>query len=184
MIWNRIATCRNYEASDGGEVRSIDHMVECPTKNGGVCLHRIAGRILKPWINKWGYLDVTVWHDGSRTARCVHTLVYEAFNGPIPPVLDVDHIDRNTINNKLDNLRLITRIGNSLNRSASGASWHKAVGKWHSRVQYNGKAVSLGYYDNKSDAECASATERARLLQLELEKAAQIARVFIGANNA
>lgn len=27
MIWNRIATCRNYEASDGGEVRSMTILV-------------------------------------------------------------------------------------------------------------------------------------------------------------
>jgi predicted metal-dependent hydrolase len=38
----------------------------------------------------------------------VHRLVWEGFNGPIPDDKQIDHIDGDTSNNRLDNLQLLT----------------------------------------------------------------------------
>lgn len=42
----------------------------------------------------------------------VHRAVWEAFNGEIPEGYDIDHIDGNPHNNKLENLQAITRAEN------------------------------------------------------------------------
>ena len=44
--------------------------------------------------------------------RAVSRLVYAAFVGPIPPGMDVDHIDSNRENNRVDNLQVLTRSDN------------------------------------------------------------------------
>ena len=44
-----------------------------------------------------------------------HRLVYEVYNGEIPKGMLIDHIDNNTTNNNIDNLRLATRSENACN---------------------------------------------------------------------
>lgn len=50
----------------------------------------------------------------------VHRIAWEICNGPIPPGLCIDHIDRNCSNNKLENLRLTSLSGNQRNRRRDG----------------------------------------------------------------
>lgn len=42
----------------------------------------------------------------------VHRLVWLAFRGEVPPGLEIDHIDQNKHNNRLDNLQLVTHNEN------------------------------------------------------------------------
>ena len=42
----------------------------------------------------------------------VHRVVWEAFNGPIPEGMDIDHIDGNPHNNHLDNLQIVSHSDN------------------------------------------------------------------------
>jgi len=46
----------------------------------------------------------------------VHTLVACAFLGPRPEGLEIDHIDRNKLNNRANNLRYVTHEDNQKNR--------------------------------------------------------------------
>lgn len=48
-----------------------------------------------------------------------HSIVYEAFNGALPPGATVDHKDRNRVNNVLSNLRALTKTGQCLNQVRS-----------------------------------------------------------------
>jgi len=55
--------------------------------------------------------------DGKKTFK-IHWLVWEAFVGQRPKKgsgLVIDHIDRNPMNNKLSNLRVITHSENQIN---------------------------------------------------------------------
>ena len=45
----------------------------------------------------------------------VHRLVYKYFIGDIPKNFDIDHLDRNRQNNRIDNLRICTRKENMKN---------------------------------------------------------------------
>jgi len=80
----------NYEASRDGIVRNR--------------------RLKKPvgYINNQGYL---CFGAGEKKYLC-HRKIYEAFNGPIEDDLVIDHIDANTLNNRLSNLRAITQSEN------------------------------------------------------------------------
>lgn len=68
-------------------------------------------------LNK-GYLWVRSNKIGQTMS--VHRIIWEMHNGPVPDGMVVDHIDRNKLNNRIENLRLATRSENSMN--ASGKS--------------------------------------------------------------
>jgi hypothetical protein len=72
----------------------------------------------------------------------------------------VDHKDRNTFNNTIDNLRFSTKSQNAMNsklcsRSTSGhkgVSWKQDKQKWKAYLTLNKKQIHLGYYDKIEDA--------------------------------
>ena len=74
--------------------------------------------------------------------------------------LDVDHINRNPLDNRRANLRTCTHQQNTWNQPArrsnksghKGVYLHKASGLWHSRLMINGKSISLGYYHTPEEA--------------------------------
>ena len=76
------------------------------------------------------------------------------------PSIQVDHIDRNPLNNQKNNLRIVSVTENNRNIALSkrntsgykGVSWHKTANKWTVRIHYNGKYHSCGLYDNVKDA--------------------------------
>lgn len=61
-----------------------------------------------------GYLIITVSKPIRKVIK-VHRLVYETFNGTIPPGMVIDHIDTNKDNNKLTNLKCCTQRENNNN---------------------------------------------------------------------
>jgi hypothetical protein len=72
----------------------------------------------------------------------------------------VDHINRNSLDNRRENLRLATfslNNANSQKRSNNttgyrGVYWIKQKQKWHSRIQVNNKTICLGTFNNSIDA--------------------------------
>ena len=52
---------------------------------------------------------------GCKTTIRLHRFVWELVNGPIPDDMDIDHINRNRLDNRLENLRLATRSQNLAN---------------------------------------------------------------------
>ncbi|MBO5394167.1 MAG: HNH endonuclease [Pseudomonas sp.] len=91
----------------------------------------------------------------------VHRLIYYMHTGSFPAV--IDHIDGDTGNNKIENLRPATVSKNSMNCKISiantsgvkGVSWHKTTGKWAAYVRINGRQAALGLHDHIFDAACA-----------------------------
>lgn len=72
------------------------------------------------------YIGVTLSKETKRQKAYLHRMLAETFI-PNPENLPiVDHIDRDKTNNKLDNLRWVTRSENGLNREAFG-SIHKVI---------------------------------------------------------
>jgi hypothetical protein len=82
-----------YQASDQGQIRSIDR-----TLTGG---RRCKGVVLKTRVSNRGYLLVNVRDDnGTVQTRTVHTLVMLAFVGLPPPGQETRHLDDVPANNQ------------------------------------------------------------------------------------
>lgn len=56
----------------------------------------------------------------------LHRVIWEYINGPIPKGLEIDHIDRNGLNNKLSNLRCVTKREN-LNNTQTKKPKHEIL---------------------------------------------------------
>lgn len=72
----------------------------------------------------------------------------------------VDHINHNILDNRKNNLRVVTNSQNQMNRDKpkqntsgiKGIYWHKNKEKWQANIQVNGKLLYLGIFDSKQDA--------------------------------
>ncbi len=82
----------------------------------------------------------------------LHRLIWMWHGKDLPEQLD--HIDRNPKNNRIENLRSATPLTNQWNTSKSdgGVSWHKASNKWRARIKMNKKEVYLGVYADYNEA--------------------------------
>jgi hypothetical protein len=73
-------------------------------------------RLLKPYYNRKGYINIDLYNNGIRKHKKIHQLVLEAFVGPRPNGFDIDHINRIRDDNRLENLRYCSKSENNLNR--------------------------------------------------------------------
>ena len=69
---------------------------------------------LRPFKDTHGYMKISIQRDQHKKHWYVHRLVWEAFRGLIPSEMDVNHIDGDKTNNRLNNLELLTRSENML----------------------------------------------------------------------
>jgi hypothetical protein len=59
-----------------------------------------------------GYITFHLCKDGERKDPLAHRLVWEAFNGPIPEEVEINHKNGIRSDNRLENLELLTRSEN------------------------------------------------------------------------
>ena len=92
--------------------------------------------------------------NGQRKVLYMHRLIMDA-----PPHLQVDHINRDRLDNRRANLRFATRSQNQANKGLQvnntsrykGVSWNR--GRWEARIRvHNGRRVNLGRFDDPMTA--------------------------------
>lgn len=66
--------------------------------------------------------------------------------------LDVDHINRNVLDNRKENLRLVTKQQNQMNRKVKGVTYDKRRGKFVAQIMINRKQHYLGSADTFEEA--------------------------------
>lgn len=106
--------------------------------------------------NTGGYYVVKI----NRKVKLWHRLVYEHFNGPLSPGIDVDHINNKREDNRESNLQLLSHKSNSRyslksKRNTSGfagVTWHKRDKKWQAQITINCKRKHLGHFDSIEEA--------------------------------
>ncbi len=84
-----------------------------------------------------------------------HRLIWLYHKGAVDVALQIDHINRNRSDNRIDNLRLTSQNENQWNRDGKGFAWHKASNKYQAQIQYNGKLKYLGLYETEKEARSA-----------------------------
>lgn len=118
--------------------------------------------------NGLGYLKVHTY----KKKYFIHVLIWEMFNPPKKDGEFIDHIDGNKKNNKIENLRIVDRSGNSqntrrprINSSTGylGVSKEKNSKKYRATIGKNGKKIHIGTFDNPIDAHKAYVSHKRKI---------------------
>jgi len=122
------------------------------------------------WLNQWKwhlkntgknlYAARGIWDNDRGNNRFIrmHRLIMGASGS-----IQVDHINRNTLDNRRCNLRLCDNAQNHWNSGVKrnntsgfkGVDWLKKNKKWRARLHFHGKEVHIGCFKNKLDAALA-----------------------------
>ena len=126
-IWKDIEGYEGrYQVSNLGRVRSLDRMTEC--NNGRKFF--VAGRVMKMWQRKDGYMSVVFWTNNKPYTFLIHRLVAEAFISNPDNLPMINHKDEDKTNNHVDNLEWCTNQYNLTYKNVqyrSKATRRKAV---------------------------------------------------------
>jgi AP2 domain/HNH endonuclease len=104
-----------------------------------------------------GYASRSAWVDGKRRTQMMHRIILGLdFGDP----LTGDHIDGDRLDNRRQNLRVLTKGQQAQNKCGHpgthsrfrGVTWHKRIGKWMAQVSVNRHLHHLGYFDDEEEA--------------------------------
>jgi hypothetical protein len=129
--------------------------------------HTIIDAIDAPWAEQWmwslnigGYVTrPRLAGDPSDGPRRIF-LHREILNLSTESRLEGDHINRDKLDNRRRNLRVVTRMQNAQNVSSCegsssiyrGVTWYRQLGKWHAQVRSGGKTHHFGYFSDEIEA--------------------------------
>lgn len=116
-------------------------------------------------VKDGGYLHGNIFRQRHRAHRVIWAMQVGEW-----PHLEIDHINGNPSDNRMENLRLATGAENSRNQKmlASNTSGHKNVsyikrkGKWLARLNIGGGKIWQREFADKQDAAQAAAEARVR----------------------
>jgi hypothetical protein len=84
----------------------------------------------------------------------MHRVIVDA-----PAGMDVDHISRDTLDNRRSNLRVCEHFQNTRNRVKLNTSLYKGVHphqkRWRARITVNGKTLHIGCFTDQAEAALA-----------------------------
>lgn len=109
----------------------------------------------KWYCSSRGYAQRTIHVNGKRKEILLHRFLLNARKGQ-----EIDHINRDPLDNRLQNLRFCTRSENNLNKGLNknnksgykGISWHKGGKKWLAQICIRGNRINIGLFDNINEA--------------------------------
>ncbi len=106
-----------------------------------------------------GYIETRVRYSRNNTKIILfHRLITSTPDGFV-----VDHINHKPEDNRLCNLRVVSRSENNVNKAIrsdnssgfTGVSWNGQINKWNAYIALKGRVDNLGYFENKEAAVAA-----------------------------
>jgi hypothetical protein len=102
-----------------------------------------------------GYAQISIIVNTKRVTRRIHRFIL-----PDKVGFEVDHINRNILDNRRCNLRYVTHQQNMMNCSKyknntsgyRGVSWSKQNKKWQAQIEFNKKNIHLGCFNSAKEA--------------------------------
>jgi hypothetical protein len=105
-------------------------------------------------LHSKGYATRSSSTNGKETRLMMHREILDTGE------FQVDHIDRNKLNNQKDNLRIATNSINQFNKGKQknntsgtpGVFWDRSKNVWRARIQLDGKRIELGRFRTVDEA--------------------------------
>lgn len=98
-------------------------------------------------LNNYGYVRIKIDQEVFLAHRLAWFLEYGRW-----PEGEIDHIDGDPLNNRIENLRECSHSQNAKNVRSLGASYDPKRRKWMARICVNYKHKNLGRYDTREEA--------------------------------
>jgi hypothetical protein len=133
----------NYGADRKGNVYSYNYRGTGKTK------------MLKPCHHTEGYSIVTLFADGKQKVCYVHRLIAKTFIPNTKNKKMLDHINHDKKDNRVENLRWVTREENAWNSKATGTTYIKSRNSWMARITKRGETTYLGHFETQEEAHAA-----------------------------
>lgn len=116
-------------------------------------------------LNSYGYLKSCI--NGIQYLN--HRIIFFMHKGYLPKY--VDHVDRDKLNNRIENLRGCDATENVINRGPDkdttsrfkGVSWETRKGKWRATIVLHGKQTFLGLFEENEETLAALAYDDAAI---------------------
>ncbi len=128
---------QGYMIDEGGSVWSL---------KAGMGNRWTEPHLIKQWVDKRGYVHVTLRPDGEKKRFSVHALMMLAFVGERPEGFTVSHLDGNPTNNNIGNLEYASHVDNVNER-------------WRHGTMIYGKSSHLSKISDKTASEIWNAIQ-------------------------
>jgi hypothetical protein len=142
------------QIEDVEEFRVIGGFPNYSVSNLGSVRNDTTQRILRPCVSKDGYYQVCLYSEGVKLVKVVHKLIATAFLGD-SGLWEVNHKDRNKLNNHLSNLEYCSRSENQQNRSSYCGRISEYVEALSPNAipytEHNGFTLKDGYWRDGND---------------------------------
>lgn len=159
--------CLSYSPCDGSLTwlkRPPEHFLygsKSPEHQAAIWNAKYSGKAAFTSLGNHGYHTSTV----SGIRLLAHRVSWAIFHGEWPDG-EIDHINGIRTDNRMKNLRDISRSENSKNLSvrsgaARGVYWYQPTSRWSVKIQHEGKMRHVGYFKDRDEAiEARRAAER------------------------
>lgn len=128
-IWKPIKDYEGlYEVSNTGRIRSIERTVKRLNRYKTYTNQLIPEKIKKGSPDKDGYLKVGLWKNNKCCTTSIHRIVATAFINNPKMLPQVNHLDENKCNNRVDNLQWCSPLEN-INHGTGKARRTKTMSK-------------------------------------------------------
>jgi hypothetical protein len=95
-----------------------------------------------------GYNQIAIAHNGKLCRVLSHRFIYYMVHNKLPEC--IDHINRDITDNRISNLRAVSKQENAFNRDVKG--YTKVRDKWQAQIKVDNKTIRIGLFQTKEEA--------------------------------